>query len=328
MRKYIDYDKTEFEKCVRGEMYDTAFRGREELVTEALLLCQEYNRTPADDKERREALIRELFGRVGRNPDVEPNIFCGFGFNVEVGDNFFANNGCNFVDPGKITFGNNVFIGPDCGFYTAHHPISYKLRNQLYEWAYPITVGDNVWFGGGCRILPGVTIGSNVVIGAGSVVKFNIPDNCIAAGNPCRIIRYIDEDGRERRADEGMDGREKDMEYGKKVWIFADGDMPPQGEEEPFGHEALTITNCTDKDAAVQVSVFYTDREPEHFLLRVGARRVRCFRLDGPVGDEGYQIPREQYSLVLESNVPVVSVLGRLDRRKDFAYYEMDGFSV
>ncbi len=325
MRNNIDYDKTEFEKCAHGEMYDTTFRGRDELVTKALMLCQEYNQTPANDKRRREELIRELFGKVGKNPDVEPNVFCGFGFNVEAGDNFYANNGCNFVDPAKITFGDNVFIGPDCGFYTAHHPISYRLRNQLYEWAYPITVGDNVWFGGGCRVVPGITIGSNVVIGAGSVVTHDIPSNCVAAGNPCRIIRYIDEDGNELKKKKGA---EKGMDYGKKVWIFPDGDLPPQGDVEPFGHEALTITNCTDTDAVVQVTVLFTDKEPDHLVLRVDARRVNCFRLDYPIGDERYQIPREQYSLILESNVPIVSVLGRLDRRKDFAYYEMDGFCM
>lgn len=325
MRNNIDYDKVEFEKCARGERYDTTFRGRDEMVTHALMLCQEYNQTPANDKKRREKLIRELFGKVGKNPDVEPNVFCGFGFNIEVGDNFFANNGCNFMDPAKIIFGDNVFIGPDCGFYTAHHPVGYKLRNQFYEWAYPIIVGDNVWFGGGCRILPGITIGSNVVIGAGSVVTHDIPGNCVAVGNPCRVIRYIDEDGNEVK---GNEGKEKGMNYGKNVWIFADGDMPPQGNEEPFGHEALTITNCTDTDAVVRVTVLFTDREPEYCVLRVGARRVNCFRLDYPIGDEGYQIPKGQYSLILESNVPIVSVLGRLDRRKDFAYYEMDGFHM
>ena len=100
----------------------------------------------------------------------------GFGFNIEAGDNFFANNNSVFVDPGKITFGNNVFIAPNCGFYTA------------------ITVGDDVWFGGYTVVLPGVTIGSNVVIGAGSVVTKDIPDNCVAYGNPCRVIRPITEE--------------------------------------------------------------------------------------------------------------------------------------
>ena len=180
---------------MRGEMYSTLFRGRDELVKEALRLCQLYNSTPPADSEQRDRILRSLFGKVGKSPDVEPNVFCGFGFNVEVGDCFFANNGCNFVDPAKIVFGDYVFVGPDCGFYTAHHPIDYHLRDQMYEWAYPITVGNHVWFGGGCRILPGVTIGSNVVIGAGSVVTHDIPDNCVAAGNPCRILRYIDEHG-------------------------------------------------------------------------------------------------------------------------------------
>ncbi len=142
---------------------------------------------------RREELIRKLFGKVGRDPYVEPNIFCGFGFNIEVGDQFFANN-CIFVDPGKITFGEYVFIGPSCGFYTAHHPIHLELRDKLYEYARPITVGSHVWIGGGTVVVPGVTIGSNVVIGAGSVVTKDIPDNVVAAGNPCRVLRPITED--------------------------------------------------------------------------------------------------------------------------------------
>ena len=318
----IDYDREEFEKCLRGELYYTGFRGRDELVVRALSLCQEYNRTPAGDKARREELIRELFGKVGKNPDIEPNVFCGFGFNVEVGDNFYANNGCNFMDPAKITFGDNVFVGPDCGFYTAHHPVGCKLRNQMYEWAFPITVGDNVWFGGGCRILPGVTIGSNVVIGAGSVVTHDIPSNCVAAGNPCRILRFIDEDGNERKREE------KAMEYGKKTWIFADGDLPPRGDSEPYGHEALSIVNCADEDAKIHMKVLFSDREPDEVTLDVPARRVICYRLDSPIGEPAYQIPFGQYALLLESNVPVVAVLGRLDRRENVAYYELDGFAV
>ena len=118
------------------------------------------------------------------------------------------------------------------------------------------------------------------------------------------------------------------MNYGKKVWIFADGDMPPQGDEEPFGHEALTITNCTDANAVIKMTVIFTDRDSELIHVRVGGNRVKCFRLDYPVGDENYLIPKGQYSLVLESDTPIVAVLGRLDRRKDFAYYEMDGFCM
>lgn len=182
---------TEWDKCYAGMMYDTTFPGREEEHLQCADLCFDYNHTRPSHTQRREQLIRQLFGKVGANPYVEPNIFCGFGFNIEVGDNFFANNNCVFVDPGKITFGDNVFLGPSCGFYTAHHPIDTKLRNQLLEQAFPIRVGNNVWIGGGTVVLPGVTIGSNVVIGGGSVVSRDIPDNVVAFGNPCTVYRAI-----------------------------------------------------------------------------------------------------------------------------------------
>lgn len=182
---------TELEKCREGLLYDTTFPGREDAHLACADLCWEYNRTRPSDMERREQLIRRLFGKVGSDPYVEPNIFCGFGFNIEVGDHFFANNNCIFVDPGKITFGDHVFIGPCCGFYTAHHPVDRELRNQLYEYAFPIRVGSDVWFGGHVCVLPGVTIGSDVVIGAGSVVVHDIPDHVVAAGNPARVIRPI-----------------------------------------------------------------------------------------------------------------------------------------
>lgn len=185
---------TELEKCQAGLMYDTTFEGREAEHLKCADLCYDYNHTRPSNMERREEIIRQLFGKVGKNPYVEPNIFCGFGWNIEVGDNFFANNNCIFVDPGKIIFGDNVFIGPNCGFYTAHHPIHSKLRNRLYEYARPIHVGNDVWIGGGTVVLPGVTIGNNVVIGAGSVVVHSIPDNCVAVGNPCKWIRNITEE--------------------------------------------------------------------------------------------------------------------------------------
>lgn len=186
-------EMTELEKCRAGECYDTTFPGREEAHLACAELCYEYNHTRPSDMAGREAILRKLFGKLGKNPYVEPTLFCGFGFNIEAGDNFFANNNCVFVDPGKITFGNNVFLAPNCGFYTAYHPIDREMRNALLEYAKPITVGDDVWIGGNTVVLPGVTIGSNVVIGAGSVVTKDIPDNCVAYGNPCRVIRPITE---------------------------------------------------------------------------------------------------------------------------------------
>lgn len=190
---------TELEKFQQGLLYDTTFLGREEAHLVCADLCWAYNRTRPSDMERREMLLRKLFGKLGAAPYVEPNIFCGFGFNIEAGDYFYANNNCIFVDPGRITFGDHVFIGPCCGFYTAHHPIDRGLRNKLYEYAFPIHVGSDVWFGGHCCVTPGVTIGSDVVIGAGSVVVHDIPDHVVAAGNPCRVIRPITEADREAR---------------------------------------------------------------------------------------------------------------------------------
>ena len=187
---------TEKEKCENGLWYDTAFPGREEAHIVCADLCYEYNHTRPSDMKRREELIRKIFGKVGKNPYVEPNIFCGFGWNIEVGDHFFANNNCVFVDPGKITFGDYVFIAPQCGFYTAGHPLDTQQRDAGLEIAKPIRVGSHVWFGGGVKVLPGVTIGSNVVIGAGSVVTKDIPDGVLAYGNPCRVIRPITEDDR------------------------------------------------------------------------------------------------------------------------------------
>ena len=182
---------TEQEKCYAGLLYDTTFPGREELHLQCAELCYDYNHTRPSHMARREELLRKLFGKVGRAPYVEPMIFCGFGFNIEVGDYFFANNNCVFVDPGKIIFGDYVFIGPSCGFYTAHHPIDTELRNLMLEYAGEIRVGSNVWIGGSTVVVPGVTVGSNVVIGAGSVVTKDIPDHVVACGNPCRVVRPI-----------------------------------------------------------------------------------------------------------------------------------------
>ena len=189
---------TEREKCDAGMLYSTNTPEREEDHLRCMDLCFDYNNTRPSNKRRREEILRELFGCLGKNPYVEPTIFCGFGFNIEAGDNLFVNNGCNFTDPAKIIFGNNVMIGPLCGFYTAIHPLNKDLRIAGIEAAYPIHVGDNVWFGGSVVVLPGVTIGSNTVIGAGSVVTKDLPDNVLAVGNPCRILRPITEADRFR----------------------------------------------------------------------------------------------------------------------------------
>jgi len=116
------------------------------------------------------------------------------------------------------------------------------------------------------------------------------------------------------------------MELGKKIWVFADGDLPPQGQEEPLGHEALIVVNNGEADARLKLDILFPDQEPHTgVLLEVPARRVRCFRLDYPIGEDNYQIPAGQYALVMNSSVPVVAVFGRLDRRENVAYYCLSG---
>ena len=177
--------------CDAGLLYDATAPQREVEHIRCADLCWEYNRSRPSDMEGRERLLRQIFGKLGKDPYVEPTVFFGFGYNVEAGDRFFANNNCVFVDPGKIIFGDDVKIAPQCGFYTALHPLDPEQRASGAEAAYPIVVGNNVWFGGGVKVLPGVTIGDNAVIGAGSVVTRDIPANCLAVGNPCRVVRQL-----------------------------------------------------------------------------------------------------------------------------------------
>ncbi len=134
---------------------------------------------------------RRILGAAGANLTILPPFHCDYGTNIEVGENFFANYNFVVLDVAKVTIGDNVFIAPNVAIYTAGHPVHYKARNSMYEYGIPVSIGSNCWIGGNVVICPGVTIGSGVVIGAGSVVTHDIPDNVIAAGNPCRVIREI-----------------------------------------------------------------------------------------------------------------------------------------
>ena len=151
--------------------------------------CQKYNNLPIDNFVARQSLIKDILGAVGSNCFIEPHFWCDYGFNIKLGENFYANHNLVILDPAPVIFGDNVFIGPNCGFYTATHPMDSQTRNLGVEKAHPITVGNNVWFGGNVVVMPGVTIGDNVVIGAGSVVVHDIPSNTVAVGNPCRVIK-------------------------------------------------------------------------------------------------------------------------------------------
>jgi len=132
-----------------------------------------------------------LFGKIGQHIDIQTPFFCDYGCHIEVGENFFANFNCVFLDCNYVKIGDNVFLGPNVQIYTAHHPVIASERIKGPELATPVTIGDNVWIGGGTIICAGATIGSNTTIGAGSIVVKNIPGNVLAVGNPCKVIRQL-----------------------------------------------------------------------------------------------------------------------------------------
>lgn len=190
---------TEKEKMSKGLLYNA---GTDRSLSHDRLVCKDlcfaYNQLPPSQTSKREELLRRIVARAGKNPWVEPPFWCDYGCNIQVGDNFYVNHNCVILDGAKVTFGDNVFIAPNCGFYTAGHPIDAQQRNAGLEYAYPIAVGSNVWIGGNCVVLPGVTIGDNCVIGAGSVVTKDIPAGSIAVGNPCRVLRPITDADRQK----------------------------------------------------------------------------------------------------------------------------------
>lgn len=143
------------------------------------------------------ASLKDILGKTGENVFINAPFHCDYGSNIEVGENFFANYNFTVLDVGRVIIGKNAQIAPNVSIYTAGHPVHPQARNSGYEYGIPISIGDNVWIGGSSVILPGVRIGNNVVIGAGSVVTKDIPDNTIAAGNPCRVIREITEKDRD-----------------------------------------------------------------------------------------------------------------------------------
>ncbi|MGM9630702.1 sugar O-acetyltransferase [Butyricicoccus sp.] len=190
---------TEKEKRAQGLLYDANYNPE---ISQELLACKDicfqYNQILPSHEEERCALMKQLLGKTGKAFCIQPPFWCDFGYNIEIGENFYANHGCIILDGAKVTFGDNVFVAPNCGFHTAGHPLDVEQRNQGLEYAWPITVGDNVWIGANVTVLPGVTIGSGSVIGAGSVVNRDIPSGVIAAGNPCRVVREITEEDRDR----------------------------------------------------------------------------------------------------------------------------------
>ena len=156
-----------------------------------------YNHLEPGNPEEKDRLIKDILGKCGDYINIEPPFFCDYGYNIEIGENFFANYNFTVLDVGKVRIGENVQIAPNVSIYTAGHPIHPESRNSGYEYGIGISIGDNCWIGGNTCIMPGVTIGKNVVIGAGSVVTKDIPDDVIAVGNPCKVVRKITEADRD-----------------------------------------------------------------------------------------------------------------------------------
>jgi len=196
--------KTEMEKCLAGEWYDCHDKFFLELKSKTTDLLMKYNSLPYESKEEKYRILKEMLGSVGTKVSVGHSFTCDYGCNLHIGNNVTVNTGCTFVDCNKITIGNNVLIAPNVQIYTATHPTELNERLTPVEtpqgveyirhtFALPVVIEDGCWIGGGVVILPGITIGKGSVIGAGSVVTKNIPANSLAVGNPCRVIRKINE---------------------------------------------------------------------------------------------------------------------------------------
>ena len=181
----------EFNKAISGMPYNA---NDKELVLARLKckdICFRYNNTLPSDITLRHEILIDLFGSIGVNPVVEQPFYCDYGINIKAGDNLYINHNCVILDCAEVVFGDNVFIAPNCGFYTASHPLDSRTRNSGLEYAKPIHVGNNVWVCAGASVLPGVSIGDGSVIGAGSIVKDSIPPDVLAVGNPCVVVKRI-----------------------------------------------------------------------------------------------------------------------------------------
>ena len=185
------------ERMLAGLPYKAWMDGLSEERLENKKRIFQYNNLHPEAAEEQNRLIREILGKTGEHVYIEAPFHCDYGYNIEVGENFFANYNLTVLDVAKVRIGDNAQIAPNVSIYTAGHPIHPDSRNSGYEYGIEVSIGDNVWIGGNAVIMPGVTIGNNAVIGAGSVVTRDIPDNVIAAGNPCRIIREITDSDRD-----------------------------------------------------------------------------------------------------------------------------------
>ena len=179
--------KSEKEKMLAGELYSSHCPELAADCKAAAEWMDEYNAEIGRPEIEREELLRRLFGHVGKNANLRPPLYIDYGYNIHLGDDVFLNYNCVILDVAKVTIGEKTEIGPGTQILTADHPRDPAIRAQMLEYGRPITIGKNVWIGGGVLILPGVTIGDNAVIGAGSVVTRDVPEGATAFGNPARV---------------------------------------------------------------------------------------------------------------------------------------------
>ncbi|MDE6343039.1 MAG: sugar O-acetyltransferase [Muribaculaceae bacterium] len=182
-----------WEKMMAGEIYDASHPSLIEKLKITREKIWEYNMLRPSQEKEMKAILHDLLGAHGDVFQFNQPFRCDYGENIFIGEGFFANFNLTILDEAEVRIGDNVFIGPNVSIYTACHPLDAPSRNTLVEWAEPVTIGNNVWIGGSATILPGVTIGDNTVIGGGSVVTKDIPANVMAAGNPARIIKRLDD---------------------------------------------------------------------------------------------------------------------------------------
>lgn len=185
---------TEKEKMLKGMLYDASDKELREIFHRAKDILKIFNNTNTRDLEKRTECLRSLFAFTGDNVYIEPPFYCDYGENIHIGNNVYFNTNCNILDSNKVQIGNNIIFGPSVQIYAAMHPLQGKERiqegNIIHE-SKPVILGNDIWIGGGTIICPGVEIGDNVVIGAGSIITKDIPSNSVAVGNPCKVIKKL-----------------------------------------------------------------------------------------------------------------------------------------
>jgi maltose O-acetyltransferase len=202
---------SEYERMVSGQLYRPSDPDLKALRMRHRQLAREFNQTQENQREQRAAYLPQIFGKIGRNGHVTPPLYVDYGYNITIGENFYANYDAILLDVAPITIGNNVMFGPRVSLLTPGHPIDADVRNSGLEFGQPITIEDDVWLGGHVVVNPGVTIGARTIVGSGAVVTKDLPADVIAVGNPARVLRAVTDADR-KEWQQAADAYEKSAE--------------------------------------------------------------------------------------------------------------------